>query len=404
MCGRAACTLAPPAFQKAVADSLGQAGGVEDCTNTCPGPGGNPGGGGGAVAAKAGGRSGPPSDYVSQPAYNITPGSDFKVVVPGAVAGSQILRARWGTTVANLGNKLVINARSETLLQKATFRRMRTCIVFLTGYYEWCVEEQRQPYFIHPTPPPQADGDAAAPPLLAVAGLWDETAGAFVLLTRAAYKTIAWCHHRVPVVLETEDDRHHWLQLGSPGVAGGSSELLARLADAAAEYKLSWHPVTRDVGRVGFNTPACVAVAERSERMQPGKKAAAPAQVKGQKTLFDVWAKPAAKRPAAEGGASQAKRVRREATQPTQATQSGQNTQGTEVSEVLQFFGQTTQATEVLDFGVTTPSTLSVTQLVTQSEAQSATQEVTQIEDDDEVISVADSTEDGGDRQEKWWW
>lgn len=109
----------------------------------------------------------------------------------------------------------LINARSETIAEKASFRgllKRHRCVVPLTGYYEWKAVEGtestkafKQPYYFTPT---QAG-------LFAVAGLWTtwkEPGSApdapllhsCVLITAEANNTVATIHNRMPVLLDSD--------------------------------------------------------------------------------------------------------------------------------------------------------------------------------------------------------
>ena len=115
----------------------------------------------------------------------------------------------------------LINARSETIDEKASFRgllKRHRCIVPLTGYYEWKLVEGsgstkafKQPYYFTPT---QSE-------LFAVAGLWTtwrEPGSApdapelhsCVLITTEANKTAAKIHNRMPVLLDS-DGIEEWI-------------------------------------------------------------------------------------------------------------------------------------------------------------------------------------------------
>lgn len=128
-----------------------------------------------------------------------------------AQEGARLMK--WGFT----GNQSrVINARSETVLEKPMFReamRTRRCLIPASGYYEWgCADsgaKAKQQYaFYDPNQP------------LYMAGLWREEKGEplplFVILTREAAPDIAFIHDRMPVIVPS-----HlivaWLMSPDPG-------------------------------------------------------------------------------------------------------------------------------------------------------------------------------------------
>lgn len=107
---------------------------------------------------------------------------------------------------------LLINARSETAAEKATFRaaiRHRRTLVPATGFYEWRREGKRKPqaYWVRP----KKGG------VIAFAGLmenWLEPGGSEMdtgaILTASANSDIRHIHERMPVVIHRRDfDR--WL-------------------------------------------------------------------------------------------------------------------------------------------------------------------------------------------------
>src|SRR6201987_6237180 len=102
--------------------------------------------------------------YVEQPNFpprhNIAPKQPIPVVMLEHSARNFRLM-RWGLIPYLVKDPrkftLLINARSETVLEKPAFKnasRRRRCLIPADGYYEWKVSEGRkQPYFIH-----RADG------------------------------------------------------------------------------------------------------------------------------------------------------------------------------------------------------------------------------------------------------
>ena len=102
--------------------------------------------------------------------------------------------------------KPLINARSETLLERPSFRnafRRRRCLIPADGYYEWLgdVPGKKIPYFIH-----RPDHG-----LFAFAGLWEHWLGAdgseletAAIITTAPNDTIAQIYSRMPAVIHPE--------------------------------------------------------------------------------------------------------------------------------------------------------------------------------------------------------
>lgn len=103
--------------------------------------------------------------------------------------------------------KPLINARSETVLEKASFRnamKRRRCLIPADGFYEWKgdVPGKKQPFHIH-----RPDHG-----LFAFAGLWEHWMGpdgseleTAAIITTVANRAIADIHERMPVVIMPED-------------------------------------------------------------------------------------------------------------------------------------------------------------------------------------------------------
>lgn len=124
--------------------------------------------------------------------------------------GRQFALVRWGFipgwTKELKAGKPLINARGETVLEKASFRNAigrRRCLVPADGYYEWKgdIPGRKQPFHVQ-----RPDHG-----LFAFAGLWEhwqspdgseiETAA---IITTAANSDIAPIHDRMPVVIMPE--------------------------------------------------------------------------------------------------------------------------------------------------------------------------------------------------------
>ena len=183
------------------------------------------------------------------PRYNIAPTQDVAVVRVGEDGGRELILVRWGLIPSwsedpSIGSRM-INARSETVAEKPSFRRAfagRRCLLPADGFYEWKSESGgKQPYYIH-----SADNS-----VLAFAGLWEawrEPASGTLLetctiLTTTAHPSIAEIHHRMPVILprETYD---LWLDGRTP------KDRLLDLLQPYDEATLSIRPVSKRVNKV----------------------------------------------------------------------------------------------------------------------------------------------------------
>lgn len=160
----------------------------------------------------------PANDLPDVPNYNVCPTVQVHSVTSDG--DSRRLRPmRWGFIPhwykTPTDGPLLINARAETVAEKAAFRaavRERRCLIPASGFYEWTVDDDgnKLPWFIH-----REDGDP-----LAFAGLWqgwEREGESFVtcaVVTTGATGRMRDIHSRMPVVLEPGD----WpLWLGEAG-------------------------------------------------------------------------------------------------------------------------------------------------------------------------------------------
>ncbi len=157
-----------------------------------------------------------PEAPVFDPRYNIAPTQPVPLVRAGP-GGRELVLARWGLIPhwaqdPSIGNRL-INARAETVAEKASFRdafRRRRCLVPATGFYEWHNQGGRkQPFHFR-----LADGRP-----FAFAGLWERWQGpegaleSCTVLTTAANAVVRPVHERMPVLLDPRDYAQ-WLDAG----------------------------------------------------------------------------------------------------------------------------------------------------------------------------------------------
>lgn len=96
------------------------------------------------------------------PRYNIAPTQDVAVITNTPANGDREVEFhRWGLIPswakdAKIGSRM-INARSETLSEKPSFRnayKRRRCLVLADGYYEWVGvpgQPTKQPVYIRGT-------------------------------------------------------------------------------------------------------------------------------------------------------------------------------------------------------------------------------------------------------------
>lgn len=143
--------------------------------------------------------------------WNIKPTEDLYVITQDEISvASWGMIAPWSksTPEALKSQPKAINARSETVHEKPTFRnalQSSRCLVPATGYFEWATElgdyKPRQPIHIS-----SADGK-----LLAFAGIYDrwkspegESRYSVSIITREAVGDLAKFHSRMPMFLPRE--------------------------------------------------------------------------------------------------------------------------------------------------------------------------------------------------------
>ena len=207
------------------------------------------------------------------PSWNVAPTDPVRIVVERAAKDTgEIVRslrlARWGLVPSwakdpGIGARM-INARSESLLEKSAFAKplaVRRCLLPADGYYEWrklpkpegARKVPKQPYWIHP-----ADGDIAA-----LAGLYefwrdpskddddpDRWLVSTTVVTTAASPDLEQIHDRMPVALP----RAAWDAWLDPAVGADEAAKIVNGAQAG----MSTQPVTEAVNSVQNNGPHLV--------------------------------------------------------------------------------------------------------------------------------------------------
>jgi putative SOS response-associated peptidase YedK len=186
----------------------------------------------------------PPPTFEHSPRYNIAPSQNAPVVAADR-HGRRIGLLSWGLVPGWVDEPRpgIINARSESLTEKPSFREAferRRCLVPADGFYEWKKEGRAKvPYWIRPR-------DRS---VMSFAGIWErwtrpgaEPRHSFAIITTDANEDVAAIHDRMPVVIAPAD-RDRWLRR-----ATDASALLRMLSPAPAE-SLTSHAVSTRVNR-----------------------------------------------------------------------------------------------------------------------------------------------------------
>ena len=176
------------------------------------------------------------------PSFNIAPTQEVLTVTnDGSENRPELMR--WGLVPSwakdpKIGNRM-INARSETLTEKPSFRtafKRRRCLIPADGFYEWKREgKAKKPMLITANP-----GG-----LFAFAGLWEtwkQPDGSWLLtcaiITTSANEFMTSIHDRMPVILPREVEAS-WLAPEEQDTAMLSELLLPYDSDRMEGYEVS---------------------------------------------------------------------------------------------------------------------------------------------------------------------
>lgn len=142
----------------------------------------------------------------------------------------------------------LINARAETLAEKASFRdayKKRRCLIPTSGFYEWeKTSDGKQPHYFY----------LKEKDVFAFGGLWEEwldrATGELVetctIITTEANQTLEPIHNRMPVIIAPVDYQK-WLTAGSDDAAD--------LLKPFPANKMTSHMVSKAVNSPTNNTP-----------------------------------------------------------------------------------------------------------------------------------------------------
>ena len=164
------------------------------------------------------------------PRFNVAPTQRVPIIRQDA-SGLEATMLAWGITSHN---KPIINARSETALEKPLFKdamRNRRCIVPASGWYEWReVDGKKQAYHL------KLENQEA----MAFAGIW--TQDQFSILITSANKAISHIHNRMPVILS----RERW----QVWLSNTSLEQIETMLESYDSRVMDAYPVSNSVGNV----------------------------------------------------------------------------------------------------------------------------------------------------------
>lgn len=201
------------------------------------------------------------------PRYNISPTQDVAVIANTPTDTEihpemgQVEFFHWGLIPSwakdpKIGNRM-INARSETLAEKPSFRsayKRRRCLILADGYYEWKQvpgDRRKQPVYIR----------LQSQKPFALAGLWeiwqaegmDKPIRSCTIITCPPNALLEKIHHRMPVILP-QDAYAEWL---SPDER--SADSLQPLLVPYSDEEMEAYPVSTFVNRPTNDSLACIA-------------------------------------------------------------------------------------------------------------------------------------------------
>lgn len=199
--------------------------------------------------------------------WNIAPTNDIYIVKNrDRESHDRILdTASWGLIApwqknladARAGQSHAINARSESIHEKPTFRdafRTSRCLIPATGYYEWATAlgkyPPKQPFYI-------SNKDGAPLSIAGICSTWRSESGQEIqsasIITREAVGDLTTIHSRMPVFM-SRDCWDDWLDPNNREVA----KLQALMDNANPTAGLTARPVSPKVNLVANNGPEII--------------------------------------------------------------------------------------------------------------------------------------------------
>ena len=204
--------------------------------------------------------------------WNIAPTNEIYIIRDNQ-QGRILDSASWGliapwqknSTEARNSQSHAINARSESIHEKPTFRqafRTTRCLIPATGYYEWATSlgkyPPKQPFYIS-----AADENTS----LSIAGIWSiwknesgEEIQSAAIITREAVGELATIHSRMPVFMP-KDRWDIWLDPKNREI----ETLISLMEIPEPALGLVTRPVAPRVNLVANNGPELIEPIELGE-------------------------------------------------------------------------------------------------------------------------------------------
>lgn len=186
--------------------------------------------------------------------YNIAPGNN-SIIITNEKTVNKAIEAKFGYipvwSKSETTPYSTINAKAETILEKPMFKssvKSSRCLVPVTGFYEWRVEtdDSKTPFYFY------NKGEKYFS-LAGIHSTWEDKnsntkVNSFAIITTKPNKSIEGFHHRMPLILNQEDEMN-WINNNL------EQDVLERMLYAKVETELSNHQVTKKVNYAGHNSP-----------------------------------------------------------------------------------------------------------------------------------------------------
>ncbi|KAF2284574.1 hypothetical protein GH714_027246 [Hevea brasiliensis] len=197
-------------------------------------------------------RTGAPSVrliWTDRPSYNVSPGSNLPVVCrgDGSDGGGYVLQCMTWGLIPSFTRKTekpdfykMFNARSESVGEKASFRRLlpkSRCLVAVEGMAGICEFFWKLSWFILNLCLQYSNSG--------------EILYTFTILTTSSSSALQWLHDRMPVILGNKEAVDTWLN-------GSSSSKFDIVLKPYENSDLVWYPVTPAMGKTSFDGPECI--------------------------------------------------------------------------------------------------------------------------------------------------
>ena len=169
--------------------------------------------------------------------FNVSPSQDVLVLTDREGGSTQPETMRWHYSPSWAKEPMnLINARSETLREKPSFKMAERCLIVADGWYEWLREgESKEPYFFH-----------MSNKVFNFAGIYTEhqDVKGCAIITKEANERLSKIHHRMPVMLKSDEGRD-WLK--------GKDVFTSSLSE-----RVEYYPVDKIVNSPINNDERCV--------------------------------------------------------------------------------------------------------------------------------------------------